>query len=332
MTMRVCLRCDWEDDTRNAKCPNCGISLYVVGAPTSSAAVTPAGDDRQERVDDPVDMEPVVTSDTPPPRSDPPSSGTDARGPSGRSGRSAAAFVVGALVLVVAMVSQFDATGDRSAPAASPDAAQETPGGDGSPSPVALPSAASSGFIEPVPPARSELVVGGVPFSFRLPARSRGWERFGDISINKSIVGSQGAEAIIFWTTFPDGDIAEPCAVLLDPRDGRSAADLAAAVATAPGVELVSGPSDVTLDGRAAEHAVLIVRERVGCDPGFFFSWEDVYAGAFWRGTPIGSTIRAWAVDVDGTIVFIGAATSKLADADLEREVEQIVGSIRIDV
>jgi hypothetical protein len=240
--------------------------------------------------------------------------------------------VVAVLVLITLGAWLASREGKPARAPSSQAAGQVATAGDGSPTPVASPSPTPPGVGPLGRLPRSTRIVGGVPLSFRLPARSQGWERFGDISINKSIVGPQGAEAIIFWTTFPDGDIAEPCAALLDPRDGRSAADLAAAVATAPGVELVSGPSDVTLDGRAAEHAVLIVRERVGCDPGFFFSWEDVYAGAFWRGTPIGSTIRAWTVDVDGTIVFIGAATSKLADADLEGEVEQIVGSIRIDV
>jgi len=329
MTVRICLRCDWEGDTKRATCPKCGVPLYVVGAPTSRAAVTPARGDRHERSDDTVGLQPVAPSDAPPPRSDPPSSGAEALGSSARSGRSAAAFVVGAFVLVVALVSQFDANGDRSAPAASPGAAQETPGGDGSPSPVASP--ASSGFLEPASPARSERVVGGVPFSFQLPTGSWGWERKGDISINKSIVGPQGAEAIIFWTTFPDGDIAEPCPELLGPRDGRSAADLAATVATAPGTKLIAGPSNVTLGGRAAKHVVLVLRERVGCGPGVFFRWQAVEGGALWPRTPLGSTIRAWIVDADGTLIFIGAATNKQADADLEREVEQIVQSIRFE-
>ena len=75
----------------------------------------------------------------------------------------------------------------------------------------------------------------GVSFSFRVP--SAGWERFssistdksagGPISINKSIVGPQGAEAIIYWTSFPQGDYADPCVRLLSPSIGASAAKLA---------------------------------------------------------------------------------------------------------
>jgi hypothetical protein len=177
---------------------------------------------------------------------------------------------------------------------------------------------------------RCALTVGGVPFSFRVT--TGGWERFGSISINKSTVGSQGAEAIIFWTSFPDGDIADPCDNLLHPRGGLrgpSAADLAAAVAKAPGTELVAGPSNVTVGGLPAEHVVLTVRKDLRCDPGFFYTWEDVEGGALWPYTVAGVTINVWIVDVDRTRLFIESETSRQAGPELEREVQQIVGSIR---
>jgi Protein kinase domain len=193
------------------------------------------------------------------------------------------------------------------------------PASDGSPAPVGLVA----------PGSRHALTVDGVPFSFRVP--TPGWERFGSISINKSTVGPQGAEAIIFWTSFPDGEYADPCANLLSPRVGRSAADLAAAVSTVPGTKLVRGPSDVTVGGRAAKHVVLTVRENVGCDPGFFYTWEDLEVGALWPETRPGDTIRVWIVDVDGTRLFIEAETTGQAGSDLEQEVQQIVESIRFD-
>jgi hypothetical protein len=176
--------------------------------------------------------------------------------------------------------------------------------------------------------------VEGVPFSFRVPAA--GWETFGTISINKSIVGPQDAEAIIFWTSFPDGDDirpddADPCADLLGSNAGPTAADLAAAVSTAAGTELVAGPSDVTVGGYPAKHVVVRVREDVGCDPGYFYTWQDMEWGALWPATGVGDTIRVWIVDVDGTRLFIEAETNEDADSDLEREIQQIVGSIRFD-
>ena len=193
--------------------------------------------------------------------------------------------------------------------------------------------------------ARHTVTEEGVPFSFRVPTKA-GWERFssiptaisapgGPISLNKSTAGPQGAEAIIFWTSFPDGDYADPCARLLSMPAGTSAADLAAAVSTAPGTELVTGPSNVTVGGRPAKHVALIVRESVGCDPGFFYTWREKHGGALWTRTGVGDTIGVWIVDVDGTRLFIEAETTKgfspYLDRDLEQEVERIVESIRFE-
>jgi hypothetical protein len=195
-------------------------------------------------------------------------------------------------------------------------------------------------LIEAPPRRRSAVTEEGVTFSFRV-RKMVGWEQFrslstdksagGPISMNKSIVGPQGAEAIIYWTSFPDGDYADPCARLVSPPVGPSAADLAAAVSTAPGTRLVKGPADVTLDGRPAKHVVLTVREKVGCDPGFFYTWRDIDGGALWPTTSVGDTIRVWIVDVDGTRLFIAAETTEQASSGLEKEIQRIVQSIRFD-
>ena len=175
-----------------------------------------------------------------------------------------------------------------------------------------------------------ERTVGGVTFSFNVPITHRvfesSWEPKAGISINKSIVGPQGAEAMFFWTSFPDDKRTDPCARLFP-----SAIDLAAAVATATGTELVEGPSDVTVGGYPAKHVVLTVREDLGCDPGFFHTWHDPMGGALFTGTTVGDTIRVWIVDVDGTRLFLEAVTTEQADFDLEREIEQIVESIRFE-
>jgi hypothetical protein len=195
-------------------------------------------------------------------------------------------------------------------------------------------SAASAGPASR-PPFRQTVTEKGVRFSFRVP---RWWESFssiptkksprGPISLNKSWVGSQGAEAIIYWTSFPDGDYADLCTRELAPSIGRSAANLAAAVSTAPGTKLVKGPLDVTLGGHPAKHVVLTVRKNVGCDPGFFYSWGWDYGGAFWRTTDVGDTIRVWIVPMGGTRLFIAAATKEDAN---EQQVKQIVESIRFE-
>jgi hypothetical protein len=178
---------------------------------------------------------------------------------------------------------------------------------------------------------RHSLTVERVPFSFSVP--TPGWERKGSLYVSKSIVGPQGAEAVVFWTTFPDGVYAYPCAHLLLVSDpiGPSAADLATAVSVARGTELVAGPADVTVGGRGAKHVVLTVREDAGCDPGYFFAWRDDFGGAFWVETDVGDTIRVWIVDFDGKRLVIEAETNKDANSALEREIQQIVESIRFD-
>jgi hypothetical protein len=236
----------------------------------------------------------------------------------------AAPVVVAAVVLMVVVMTSGDHADRQSRAAGAP---PSQPGVGSSEDPF-------------VASSRHAVTEEGVTFSFRVPT-TVGWERFsststeksagGPISINKSAVGPQGAEAIIFWTSFPDGDYADPCARLLSPRIGSSAADLADAVSRAPGSELATGPSNVTLGGRPAKHVTLTVRKNVGCDPGFFYAWREVNGGAFWGTTRVGDTIRVWIVDVDGTRLFIEAATTKQAVGGLEQKAEQIVESIRFE-
>ena len=171
----------------------------------------------------------------------------------------------------------------------------------------------------------------GVRFSFNVaprppgafaPVKSIATDKLpaGPISLNKDVAGAQSAEGIIYWTSFPDGDYADPCARLLPPSTGAS-----------PGTKLVKGPSDVTLGGLPAKHVVLTVRKNVGCDPGFFFTWRAVDGGTLWTRTGVGATIRVWIVAVNGMRLFLAAATNKHATPDLKKEIQQVVESIRFD-
>jgi hypothetical protein len=173
-----------------------------------------------------------------------------------------------------------------------------------------------------------ELTVGGVPFSFRVP--TPGWEAFGDISINKSIVGPQGAEAIIYWTTIP-GDYANPCVDVLGMPIPRTVGELASEVADAPGTELLAGPANVIVGGKRAKHLAVVVREDLGCDPGYFFIWHDMEAGALWPATEVGDTISVWIVDTGREPIFIAALTSEQATSQLHQEIGLIVRSIRFE-
>ena len=198
----------------------------------------------------------------------------------------------------------------------------------------------SAGDIDPA--ALTHVVtVDGFSFSFRVPAPrlTIGWDTFGDLLVSKSIAGPQGAEAIVFWAGFPDGADADPC--INAPIEQWTAADVAVGIATAPGIEVVSGPTDVTVGGYPAKHVVVVVREDEGCDPGFFYNWKAQTGGTLWVTTELGDTIRVWIVDVGGRLLFIagethrdltpGVALTDVQQAQLEQEIQQIVDSIRFD-
>jgi hypothetical protein len=330
MVLRTCLRCDWEGDADDPSCPNCGTRLYLVGTPREPRSAGPPA--AASRIVGSPDQgtERIAASSSPSDPPDPPPSLAQTPGSSVRSTRRAGPFVLSALGLTLVVGFWLGSRGPslRGAAEVAPHA---SPTADGSPTQIVSPPPTPEGsdLIQRPRVGRDEVFIDGVPMSFTV--RRYGWEHFGDISINKSILGPQGAEAMIFWTSFPDGEHANPCARLSSQPVASSVDDLAFAVSTAPGIELVSGPSDVTVDGRAAQRVVLVVLKDLGCDPGYFFTWRDRSVGAFWSSTHAGDTIRLWIVRVRGTIVLIEAETTTQASAELEHEIEQIVGSIRFD-
>jgi hypothetical protein len=191
---------------------------------------------------------------------------------------------------------------------------------------------------------RVSRTVEGIRFSFSVP-RS-GWEygparriggkfRAGSLFIGLSTTGSQAAEAVIFWTGLHGGGEAAPCARLLSPATRGSTADLATAVARAPGTKVVKRATRVTIGGRPSTHMVLTLLEDLGCDPGFFFTWRPRGPrgecwGACWLESSAGDTIRVWIVDVGGRRLFIEAATRDHRKF-LAQEIEKIVRSIRFE-
>jgi hypothetical protein len=183
---------------------------------------------------------------------------------------------------------------------------------------------------------RRSRTVEGVTFSLRT---DRSWTngpitklpdgrfQLGRLLISKSIVGPQGAEAVIFWTGVSGGPRVEPCGYWPDAPVSSSA--VAAAVATARGTELVDGPTDVTVGGFPAKRVAVTTLWETTCDPGFLFSWRSQCWGPCWTEMSQGSEIQVWIVDVEGTQLFFEAATTQEASDALVRETLRIIGSIR---
>jgi hypothetical protein len=172
--------------------------------------------------------------------------------------------------------------------------------------------------------------VDGVQFSFEVP--EDGWESNLRHLIGKSGDGHQDAEAIIYWSRYPEGIDAD--AVACQTWAGRVAAgeaSLADAVSTAPGVELVDPPSRVTVGGLDATYVVVSVRERLGCDPGYFFSWTAPIGGANWLVTEVGTTLQIWIFDMEPAPLLMIAETNTDATPSLSMEIDQIVSSIEFE-
>lgn len=238
-----------------------------------------------------------------------------------KKGGALAAFV---LVLTVLVVRPTAGAGET-------EQAASTPKGVGSKSPSAR---------------RLSRVVEDVRFSLEVPTS---WERgpvkrlshsgrlrTGKLFVSRNTVGSQGAEAVLFWTSFSDGYRAEPCANLLSRPIGQTTGRLASAMVRTPGIELVDGPSKVAVGGRPATHVVLRVLLALGCDPGFFYTWQprgprgECWA-ACWLESSEGDTINVWIVDVGRTRLVIEAETSPRAGLSVEPEIRRMVKSIRFE-
>jgi hypothetical protein len=166
---------------------------------------------------------------------------------------------------------------------------------------------------------------------------SDGWVSNGEFGIDKDPDDAHAAGFIFWRESAPDNTYADPCTETpMDPPAGASPAELAAAVATVPGTELVSGPSEVTVGGHPAQRVVITIPDDIGCAPGAFYLWYAADAADPLRGlgryaTSVDSTIQTWIIDVDGAIVWIDGETYAASAAGAAEEVEQMVNSIQFE-
>jgi hypothetical protein len=216
-------------------------------------------------------------------------------------------------------------------------------GGPGaSPSQSAAPSLAPTPTASPVPAlflssgpqsiGRHPMVLSGATVSIEIP--SAGWTSNGEWGLSKGLQSSADAADFIFWPLSPpDNVFSDPCSkTLASHPPGQSAAELAAAVASIPGIHLVSGPSEVRVGGYTAQHVVFTLPNDIGCAPDHFYLWADKdNPGAERYATQLGETFSIWIIDVDGTIVWIDSETFVSSGAEAGQEVQQIVDSIHFE-
>ena len=149
MTPKTCLRCDWQGETDERSCPNCGEPLYVLGSHGPEGSEGQAKPPPAEPSRGAASSPNIATVRHPMPPFEPPPFPTDAVEPSGRSARSAVAFVVAALVLTLTLGTWLKTHEERSAPAAPTDAAAPASYASPAPSvsPESTPRSASGPFL-----------------------------------------------------------------------------------------------------------------------------------------------------------------------------------------
>jgi hypothetical protein len=167
---------------------------------------------------------------------------------------------------------------------------------------------------------------------FSVTLATSGWESDQGFFFNKSVGLTPEGASLLFWDSNPIGVFSDPCTKKKAPPAGASIADLAAAVSTLAGAEVVSGPKDVTVGGRPAKHVVITVPEDAACQAESFYLWYTPSGECCDRYiTQLGATMRVWVIDVDGKIVWIDGETYKGAGSGPGEEIQQIIDSIQFE-
>jgi hypothetical protein len=242
------------------------------------------------------------------------------------------ATAVAALVVVDVVVYNLlpSNSGVGGGPAASPSPSP-------SPSPIAIESAAPTIIFPaagPLAAGRHTLTEDGTVFSIQVPD---GWSSSGlNCSgctadggwLARGPEGSGDPESIWAPVWNVDGVVADPCTRTAGPI-AQTATELADAVASLPGTDLVTAPEDVTVGGHPATHVVIKVRDDIQCSPSSFYMWG--VGGIFRFATALGETNRVWIVDVNGTRFWFEAETFEGASPELEQEIQDMVDSIQFE-
>ena len=165
----------------------------------------------------------------------------------------------------------------------------------------------------------------GVSFSLAVPAS--GWSSDGSHGIGKGITDETYKGGLILWNGATDGIFTVPCDEKRATPVVSSAANLAEAIAKVPGTT-ATGPSDVTVGGFPAKLVVVKIPDVAACKANDFFLWWSLKQTGRYA-TELGSTIKVWIVDVNGTLLQMDGEFLKGSGPEVEKEMQQIVDSIQ---
>ena len=161
----------------------------------------------------------------------------------------------------------------------------------------------------------------GVKISFKPP--SKRWYTRPD-----SIETGQFPTASYAWIVFTNdiGDVAtDPCHGKSTPVDGSSIDDLAAALATIPGVT-ANEPVDATIDGHPAKLVELTVDPDPPCPMNQFW----LYGQTSLYPNTVDSIIRLWITEVGGKR-FVIHTDQAGANPQVGHEIQQLIDSIQFE-
>jgi hypothetical protein len=135
--------------------------------------------------------------------------------------------------------------------------------------------------------------------------------------------------------------VADPCHRHTWEDPGPSVDDLAEALATLPGFEVMAGPSDATLAGYAGQRLALRVpdlayepgRGFTACNSGYFYGGRaptdrDRSPTRYYQGP--GQELDVWVLDVDGSRLLIEVNRFPASPADDVADLQAIVDSLEI--
>jgi hypothetical protein len=178
-------------------------------------------------------------------------------------------------------------------------------------------------------PGRHSLTLEGVPFTLEIA--TTGWTSNGAFGFDKGQARTPTGRSFIFWVEDPDLVFADPCNQEPGAAVGPTAADMAGAIAAMPQLELVSGPTAVTIGGQPAQHVVVRVPDEIPCQAADFYLWGDGTGGNDRFATEAGFTVWVWIIDVDGKRVQIDGETYAGAGPEAGDELRTIVESIEFE-